>query len=83
MPRYLDVPLWDSEEQDMQQQAVAYCVRLAEKVMALAEQIAEAVDQYPYHWGPDDLLPLEQVLSDLEHAVAAMKRADLIEEKAK
>jgi len=83
MPRYLDVPLWASEEEDMQQHAAAYCNSLAQQAMALAEKIANAMDQYPDHWKPDDLLPLEQVVADLEHTVAAMKRADLIEEKAK
>jgi hypothetical protein len=78
MPRYLDVPLLGSEEEDMQQHAVAYCNHLAQKGLALAEQISKALDQYPEHWQPDNLLDLEQLVSTLEDAIRDMKRNNLM-----
>lgn len=83
MPRYLDVPLWLSEDEDMQQHAVSYCNTLAQKAMALAEKIADAMDQYPDYWKPDNLLDLENLVTDLEHAVAMMKHNNLIVEGPK
>ena len=78
MPRYLDVPLLGSEEEDMQQHAVAYCNHLAQKGLALAEQISKALDQYPEHWQPDNLLDLERLVATLEAAIADMKRNNLM-----
>lgn len=78
MPRYLDVPLLGSEDEDLQQHAVSYCNRLADKGLALAEQIGDALDQYPDHWKPDNLLDLERLVTALEEAIADMKRNNLM-----
>lgn len=63
---YLAVPLWNSEEEDMQRDAAAYCAVLANRIYLKADKICEAMDVPEERWTPADLMALEETLAELE-----------------
>lgn len=78
---YLEVPEWGSEEDDDMQHAVAWCNQLAQECLDMAEQIADAFDQYAEHWQPEMLTDIERVHRDLMQLLAAMRQAHIIGER--
>lgn len=78
---YVDLPLWGSEAEDEEQQVVAWIDKLAQECLSMAEQIADAFDQYPEHWKPDMLTDVERVHHELVQVLGVMKKAGLRREQ--
>jgi hypothetical protein len=62
---YLNTPVWDSPEDDDQQQVVAWIAKLAEECLLMADKLGDSFDQYEEHWQPDMLLAVEHIHREL------------------
>lgn len=78
---YLDVPLWQSEEEDMQQQAAAWVAAQANKGYLLADDICRALDKPEQEWRPDDALIIEEVVSTLRLLRKRMVAENVLKQK--
>ena len=76
---YLDVPLWGSEDDDAQQQVVAWIIKLAEECLVMAEQIANSFDKYPEEWKPEMLQDVERLHHELMQLVAELDKSGLLD----
>lgn len=63
---YLDVPLWNSEEEDMQRDVAAHCAVVANRIYLKADRLCEAMDVPEWKWKPGDLGALETTFRELE-----------------
>lgn len=78
---YLDVPLWQSEEEDMQQQAAAWVAAQANKGYLLADDICRALDKPETEWRPEDALIIEEVVSTLRLLRKRMVAENVLKQK--
>lgn len=74
---YLDVPLWDSDLDDDEANAVLWISHLAQECLAMGDKICSAFDQYVEHWKPDQMQDVEAIHRDLTLVLSAMRKAGL------
>ena len=76
-----DVPMWQTEEEDMQQQAQAYVARVATKAYLVNDDIAKGLDISDAEWRPDEARVVEEVYQLLLEARKLMLKEGILQEK--
>ncbi len=62
---YLEVPQWQSEEEDMRDQAMDWLLKVATEAAEMAEDISEAMDNPRRAWDVSELTEVEVVHYEL------------------
>jgi hypothetical protein len=76
-----EVPMWNTEEQDMMADAQAWVARRATKAYLINDDIGRGLDKVDAEWRPDDALVVEEVYQLLVEARRLMLKDGMLQKK--
>lgn len=76
--RQHEVPMWNTEEQDMMADAQAWVAKQADDALRLADDIVDGLNRPALYWRPDDAMEVEELRQRLEEVHRLMVRYGFI-----